>query len=306
MLELQSESQDANSALRHALKGLAHELYFKKPHFPKHQSYYSRAMHDADNARLDDPNSVEINGANDPVTELLLKAMPDRDDYSSLLEDWECAESTINCRTKAFLGLLGSIRTAELFDLLLPNDAPFAPLYLAKEGFGIVGRIDREIGQPDMVLFGGNTVLLIEMKVRGGKAKAKYDVDQLCKYLSLASVLRTKLNQDYRFIHCLLAPLRQDNIIKNRKAWIKNKLSHAIAIEVDSAMAFDLITRSTRHARLGKSGGADWIAQELLKTPLFLLDFSEFTELARKLPYNDNNTDQEARRQLDAIIRFGL
>ena len=41
----------------------------------------------------------------------------------------------------------------------------------------------------------------------------------------------------------------------------KNKLSHGIAIEIDSNKAFELITRLTRHAKLDKNGGADWIAK---------------------------------------------
>jgi hypothetical protein len=133
---------------------------------------------------------------------------------------WRRIETALNARLVLAVALLGPARCATVFARMLGRPIHGGRLYPARLGPWRNGKaVKLHFGQPDLLLANDRQLLMIEMKVRGGDAKERYDAWQLLKYLNVAEYAQSCLGLD-DVAHLILRPAASPNVFGNDEAWM--------------------------------------------------------------------------------------
>ncbi len=304
---------DATAVLRLALQDFAHELYFKSTHFKGLKKHYERWAMDDDLIRFAKDPDIRVGVVTDPFSDHLrriLATLPNsvtETEWAEILDSWERAETTINCRLKAIIGCVGPEKTALLMTALLPTLGVLPPLTL-HAGRRPVGtkRSDARLGQPDLVLRHPSMLLSVEMKVRGGRASAKYDAQQHFKYLRLGAEVREEAGGNgFRTVHILLAPLTGGVIAKRAARWLDGPVADRSALCCFPDGLIDMLS-AERKAQAVALGGERWIDEAQQAMPMHCLELARFLDAADLLTTGSAPEQVELRRQIEAVRRYGL
>lgn len=307
------ETDYATASLRAALQDFAHELYFKSRHFTRLNRCYTRAAMDRDSVRFAEDTALRLGGDLDPFSSHLRSVLatlppPASDtELARILDVWERAETTLNCRVKLIFGCLGSEGTSALITELLPGLGNLPPLTL-QTGRRPIGtkRSDGRLGQPDIILRHPSMFLSIEMKVRGGSASAKYDAQQHFKYLRLGAEIRSSaLEQRIQTAHMLLAPLSGGGVVSRAKSWLNRSAIDGSAL---ACLPGGFLARlpEKRRAQAAELGGVQWIESAQRAMPMHALDLERFVGFATSHAQGTSAESVELRRQLAAVRKYGL
>lgn len=304
---------DATAVLRLALQDFAHELHYKSTHFKGLKKHYTRAAMDGDISRFAADPAIRVGVPTDPFSGHLygiLATLPDsltELEGVEMLDRWERAETTINCRLKALIGCVGPEATGRLMAALLPALGVLPPLTL-HAGRRPVGtkRSDGRLGQPDLILRHPSMMLSVEMKVRGGRASAKYDAQQHFKYLRLGAEVREEAGGNgFRTVHILLAPLAGGVIAKRAARWLDGPVADRSALCCLPDGLIDLLS-AERKAQAAALGGERWVDEAQQAMPMHCLELARFLDAADLLTTGSAPEQVELRRQIEAVRRYGL
>lgn len=296
-------------AFRGALLSLVHELYFKSSHFRGASGEFSRNDHNSLNERF--LGSGWLQAGSDPVSELLrevavkLHGRSDPSRTDAVVEGWERAESTINARLRALCDLCGPKRTSNVLKALVPawDDLPPLNAIRLREYFS-GKRVDSLYGQPDLLLAGGDSLVTIEMKVRGAKSCATYDADQHFKYLRLSADARRRGGGPARTYHLVTAPLGGQRVAKHPDKWLTAPLADGAAIEFCPEGLASLI-RPTRARWLQDQGGAEWLRAAVAAVPARFVEFGRLID-GFSTAGTLSEHPEDVARQVGCCRRFGL
>lgn len=287
--------------IHHALLELISEMYYKRSHFKKmtEQHFIRESLKEHLHACVMDK---------DPVHRLLetthriVSAKKTIDDR--VVQDWERAETSLNCRLKIVFAYLGAERTANLLKVFLPIRQDMSSLYLhsCRELTDKLckKRSDGKYGQPDVLLFNENakSLVTIEMKVRGSKARAKYDINQHAKYLILHNDLRNYLGENATSVHILLAPFSSNDIYRTPHQWMIEDSDHLRSID---PLKFGKQLKVDSPHRYEALVGIGKISEIIEKIPFIPIDLERFIQEAKSVSNEKNYT-----YQLDQISQYGL
>jgi hypothetical protein len=308
-LQLIPVGSDDASALRFAMAGLIHELYYKKPHFPGGMKGFTRAEHDAANTALsgipfDSPRYDPISAMLHRAAQLAVRAGA-TSTLEQLVETWERSESPLNSRCRALAGLLGPELTGALVGRLIPDLLNPKKLWLADLSSRYEGpRSDGRFGQPDLLLDGDNCTLLIEMKVRGKKARTYYDVKQLLDYLTLASALRDG-GCTHPIIHVVLAPAGANGLFKHASSWlVGNPTEGRLTVAPCGFVA--TLENMTGRRRPIPTGRIERALKELPLTPVIYVSLERLLSEAEPLLSNLGDWEAAARDQHARLWEFAV
>jgi hypothetical protein len=302
-------STTIEQALSGPMAGLVHELYFKKPHYRLEKSQLTRDIHDRLVSRLQKPGWLSADS--DPISALFAEIYEDAIGEPAatgkhVIDTWERAESTINARIRAVCCLLGPRLLSTAIAKAVPDWAPIPALSLTSMKVYFPGkRVDSRFGQPDLLLAGERALILLEMKVRGGSAQAKYTADQFLKYLRLANEARQRHSSEVRTLHILTAPDDGGTVISSARRWLKEPPSIGKNLQIDIGGLLAALP-SKRQAQVMERGGADWLAELESQMPCRFIDLRALVNVMGRLGPLVPSVSHELDRQLTAVTTFGL
>lgn len=293
--------------IRAALQALVHELYFKSSHFAGLRGHSPRHLHDTDQQRYEAMPASELLGNSDPITALLearLARIPGAD-FDSLVDNWQRAESTLNARVRMVFGLLGPGLPAELAQLLVGAGDALPSLNVVAGQNPIGGkRSDKRFGQPDLVLLGDDTAVTIEMKVRGGKATARYAPLQHCRYLLLGEALRQQMGLK-RVHHVLLAPFSTGRIVDRAESWLHSPVEPGSTLVPSFTAMIDALPADLRD-ELQAQGGESRLATLSAEVPTRLADLGDLLDTIERVISTQHPFARHLADQVAKIRRYGL
>lgn len=281
-------------------------MYFKTSHFKGMHGHSPRELHDADLERLGELSWDELaNG--DPFT-TLLKDRAGRipnGEPTSLVDRWERAESTLNARLRAIVGLAGPVLPVAITKLLTGEDQVLPAMEVAAGRNPIDGkRRDGVFGQPDLVLVGADAAMSMEMKFRGGGAAASYDPSQHAKYLLLAEALRQKYGLQLVH-HLLLAPFGDGRIVTRAEKWLQGPVCGGQPIDpIVEGLLAGLSPR--QRGLLLADGGMPRVADLTARMPTRAVDLGELLAAFDSMPCTDPAVAGMMRGQVEAVRRYGM
>ena len=144
------------------------------------------------------------------------------DEREEWWKQWERVETTLNARLAIALGLVPAEALGRVVEALLPQAGALGPLSLAAVRNGGIDKGSQ--GYADLILKGPESVVLIELKVRGMTTARSYDVGQLLKYCNLALDERASWERPdaRRLVHVLLRPKRGGSCVAHRTRWFRD------------------------------------------------------------------------------------
>ena len=97
--------------------------------------------------------------------------------------------------------------------------------------------------EPDLLLLGGEQLLMVELKTKGGEASSrKYPPTQLLNYLRLAALCRDTGGKEIpmRFQHLILVPTADEKWLIKSRQWVKNYdiESGLLTVDPDGCLTF--------------------------------------------------------------------
>jgi hypothetical protein len=206
---------------------------------------------------------------------------------------------------RVVLGFLGTEVPQVLSESIAGAGKQLPPLRVTAGRNPIGGkRNDKLFGQPDIVLLGETVAVTVEMKVRGGKALAKYDAEQHFKYLRLAQAMNETFGVG-RVYHVLLAPLAGGRVVKGSDRWLAGTVEHGAPLVLDRAGFIASISAKQRDQALA-AGGEGWIATLEDRMPSRAIDLTEFLDAVDRLDWADDVVRFECGRQVAALRAYGL
>ena len=307
-----TSDESLQKALAAPLAGLVHELYFKKPHFAGGGAGFSRREHDQILQRLAGSDWPVPDSNTDPVSALLAEVLILRrgeispEDTADTLAKWERAESTINARVRAACELCGPVALSESMEAMALDWAPLPPLSVTSMRACLRSekRADRDFGQPDLLLEGASTLILIEMKVRGGAARAKYTADQFFKYLLLSDQVRRRRCSKPRTLHVLTAPTDEGKVVTRGDVWLTYPV-HGSELRIDISGLLQLLA-PRRRAQVIERGGESGLQRLVDQMPCRFVDFRHLLDALGSAASPAPALRRELARQLDLCKEFSF
>lgn len=284
------------------------ELYWKRSHFSGLEEGFGQAEHLALDRDLSPKIVAEwILAGIDPIEEILrlvadaarLEGRPD------LRRSWQLSETTLNARLCLGVACLTHQALALLWSQFLPWDVHSGQLSVAQVGGWLDGkRPDGEFGQPDLLLINERQLVMIEMKVRGkATANAKYDPDQLLKYLNLADWTLANTSMD-QVCHLIATPRGGSDPFVRRKEWVSSEdtKTGALRIRIDGLPL--AVRKGKWKDRLAESGQGAKLERLLSVVPIHHVRYDALVSASLELrdsdPWSQVALRQFARLREDA------
>jgi hypothetical protein len=260
-----SSTRSLDALLDSVFREWIDELHYKRPHYPGLEKGVAREVAAVRAGGRWTRSDGSLEAGIDPVTDLLLQVLRacspgmDEDFIEHRADVWQRAETTINTRFRLVCELLDPERLSRLFERLVPSWSSVPPMSSASIWEIFRGRRrDGDFGQPDLLFLGGDTSLSIEMKVRGGNARAVYDADQHYRYLRLGEELTSPERPYRRARHVLLAPICEARVIRNQEAWLTEVPEHGRSLRVRADRFRDFLEPRRREEVLRMESENRW------------------------------------------------
>jgi hypothetical protein len=211
-----------------------------------------------------------IQQGRDPVDAMLDEvsriASPSASEQVRRVQQWQRLEVPLNTRLRLVFALVPAKVGGRLVRACLDErTAPFPPLRVVR-----VGQY-KTVGKPDLVLQGPDTLVMVEMKVRGATARHTYGPDQLLNYLALAR--RARLG---RCVHLILGPPATTNPFRQRDRWIASLDSATGRVIIDPDGLRRTVRRPRRWAvELARTEGMAALRRTLHEVPILRRSYGD-------------------------------
>ena len=287
------------------------ELHFKRPHYPGLEKGVAREVAAARVGRRWTRGDGRLSPETDPVTELLMEVLHGcsrgltKEDVERRTEVWQRAETTINTRFRLACELMGPEGLGALLEDLVPAWSDVPPLLSASIWEIFEGRRrDGDFGQPDLLFLGGDTALSIEMKVRGGAARAVYDAVQHFRYLRLGEEKTSPRRSYRRARHVLLAPICEARVVRNQQAWLEEAPAHGKSLRVRAERFRDSLDPRRRAEAIQMERQNRW-GQFLGGVEAVALDLREVVASFGEAEAVDPSWTEAMRNQAEKCVKWG-
>ncbi|MBS4027659.1 MAG: hypothetical protein KGZ58_03385 [Ignavibacteriales bacterium] len=205
--------------IKFVIDDFVEELYYKSSQF-KFLRNIDKKIKDEIISKIESTMSEStisrtVNSGGDPLTlafEIILRKIHPKDS-DEFIKDIERVETTLNARTAIILALLDDEQLNDTLQKFIPKinvSTPFQLVDLTNKE----NRIDKEFGQPDILLLSKNTLVMIELKGSGVTTRHYYDLQQLLYYLNIGE-FATKNAIVKQVFHIILKPHLKANIFSN-------------------------------------------------------------------------------------------
>lgn len=304
-LSLEPSPPSSSEAIAWVLHNFLDELYYKKSHFAGLRKTFDRSKRDELERRLEDAARRQVlEQLPDPVDYVLHEVQEVvQPGHENLPAQWAKSETTLNARLVLTLACMGSQNTSVVLSSLIEGSQPLPPLVPVRLEGRLDGlRPDGTFGQPDMLLQGGRTLFMLEMKVRGiSSARATYGPEQLLKYLSLAEYSRCHFGIEQVF-HLIMVPDNGVSPFRLPHAWLEGFDRSLESITV----RWEGLEDATRIPKWGaKLKDSEWktkMQQESQRTAIYRVPYRNLQERVMSLVPQDTAMATQYVRQLDKVV----